>query len=581
MRIVALLAALVAMPSQLTANPANQLVSQHVVRPVADGMVYEGNTDRNYGSSPDLRVRLQSTSSYRSYLRFVVTGITGITSAKLRLRCTDDSPDAGRVHLASDNGFTESNLTWDRRPSLVRSLASLGTVYPATWVEVDVSSVVKGPGTFVFAVADGSTNSAYFSSREGTHPPELVLRTDDSRLQAAFSANPVAGDSPLTVAFLDQSTGTVQSWRWVFGDGNVSTLRNPVHTYVQDGVFDVTLTVADSLGSSTLFKKGLIQVDPPDVTGIWTSAAELQRLPASGAAWDALLREANQATGTPDLSDQDDDTDVRVLAKALAYARIGKSSYRDDVIRACRDAIGTEAGGETLALGRNLVSYVIAADLVDLPAQDDALFRTWLSVCLTEYLAGRTLRSTHEDRPNNWGTHAGASRIAAALYLGDAVEVDRCAQVFKGWLGDRATYSAFDYGELYWQNDSSRPVGINPVGATRNGHSIDGVLPDDQRRAGAFSWPPPKENYVWEALQGALVQAVLLDRAGYDAFNWENQALLRANRWLHDVCDYEATGDDTWQPHVINHYYGTSFPAPNPSSPGKNVGFTDWTHPPN
>jgi len=28
----------------------------------------------------------------------------------------------------------------------------------------------------------------------------------------------------------------------------------------------------------------------------------------------------------------------------------------------------------------------------------------------------------------------------------------------------------------------------------------------------------------------------------------------------------------------VNKYYGTGFPAPVPSRPGKNMGFTDYTH---
>ena len=68
-------------------------------------------------------------------------------------------------------------------------------------------------------------------------------------------------------------------------------------------------------------------------------------------------------TGTPVVSDQDDDTDVRVLAKALVHARTGDAALRDEVIDACMAAIGTEAGGRTLALGRNLLGYVIAAEL--------------------------------------------------------------------------------------------------------------------------------------------------------------------------------------------------------------------------
>ena len=58
----------------------------------------------------------------------------------------------------------------------------------------------------------------------------------------------------------------------------------------------------------------------------------------------------------------------------------------------------------------------------------------------------------------------------------------------------------------------------------------------------------------------------------------KDKALLRAFRWLHDVALFPAEGDDTWQPHVINHYYGTSFPEVVPARAGKNVGWTDWTH---
>ncbi|OGO16239.1 MAG: hypothetical protein A2Z14_13720 [Chloroflexi bacterium RBG_16_48_8] len=326
-------------------------------------------------------------------------------------------------------------------------------------------------------------------------------------------------------------------------------------------------------------------VPPPTPSpggGIWISREEVAALPMSGAAWDNVKSEADSSAGVPDLSNQDQRNNVTVMAKALVFARTGDEKYRAEVRQQLEIAIGTEAGGRTLAFGRELVAYIIAADLIDLPNYDPTFdnnkFRPWLREALTEELDGRTLQSTHEDRPNNWGTHAGASRAAIAVYLGDQAELERTAQVFKGWLGDRSTYAGFTYGSLSWQCDPSKPVGINPKGCTRDGHSIDGVQPDDQRRGGDFTWPPPKENYVWEALQGALAQAVILYNAGYDVWNWEDQALLRAVQWLHMQADYPASGDDTWQPHIVNYYYGTNFPAPIPSSPGKNVGWTDWTH---
>ncbi len=316
----------------------------------------------------------------------------------------------------------------------------------------------------------------------------------------------------------------------------------------------------------------------PGGTGIWISAQEFSSLSMEGAAWASLLETADEPAGTPDISDQDDDTDVRTMAKALVYARTGIESYRQQVIATCMAAIETENGGRTLALGRNLIGYVIAADLVGMPPSDDAVFRAWLDGVRFETLDGKTLISTHEDRPNNWGTQAGAARAAADVYLGDASDLAAAAMVFKGWLGDRDAYDGFDYGELWWQSNPGAPVGINPVGATIQGYPVDGVLPDDQRRGGPFEWPPPQENYVYTGLQGAVVQAEILHRQGYDAWNWEDQALRRAFNWLHDEASYPAVGDDTWQPHLVNFRYGTNFPAPIPSNHGKSVGWTDWTH---
>jgi hypothetical protein len=316
--------------------------------------------------------------------------------------------------------------------------------------------------------------------------------------------------------------------------------------------------------------------DPP--SGIWVSPAELASLPTSGPAWRSLLEAADRGTGIPDLSSKSGRVNVQVMAKALAFARTGDARYRREVIEACRAVIGTEKGGSTLSLGRKLVAYVIAADLVGLPPSDAAAFRDWLRRVRNQQLKGKTLISTHEKRPNNWGTHAGASRIAIAVYLDDRQDLERAAKVFKGWLGDREAYDGFKYGDLSWQADPRSPVGINPEGAVKRGHVVDGVLPDDQRRGGPFAWPPPRENYVYGALQGALVQAVILHRAGYDVWSWEREALLRAFRWLHQQADFPARGDDTWTPYLVNYYYGSQFPAPMPSRPGKNVGWTDWSH---
>ena len=316
---------------------------------------------------------------------------------------------------------------------------------------------------------------------------------------------------------------------------------------------------------------------------ILMSRSELLSRPTSGTAWTALKARADSSIGTPDISNQDESADVTTLAKGLVYARIGGAGYRADVISALKRAVGTETGGRTLALGRNLPGYVIAADLVDLPSADPSFdqntFRPWLRSLLTKTLDGRTLVSTHEDRPNNWGTHAGAARAAVAGYLGDSAQIARTAQVFRGYLGDRAAYAGFSYGELSWQCDPLRPVGINPP-CSRAGINLDGVLPDDMRRGGALQWPPASTGYPWEGMQGAVLQAELLRVQGYDAWSWSNRALLRATTFLYNRAGWPATGDDEWQPWLIDKRYGTSFRAPAPARTGKNFGFTDWLYGP-
>jgi hypothetical protein len=179
--------------------------------------------------------------------------------------------------------------------------------------------------------------------------------------------------------------------------------------------YDILLGLLGANSASTACVSPPIQAGP----GVWLTREDLAGLPTSGQAWQQLKATADGNLGKPEIADQNSNHDVKTLAVALVYARTGDSGYRAKAADAIMAAIGTENGDRTLALGRNLVSYIVAADLIDLRGYDagrEARFRDWLSSVRHEDLSGRTLISTHEDRPNNWGTHAGAARIAADIY---------------------------------------------------------------------------------------------------------------------------------------------------------------------
>jgi len=60
----------------------------------------------------------------------------------------------------------------------------------------------------------------------------------------------VADMSKRLVAFQDESTGTVTSWHWDFGDGTTSAEQNPQHTYAKAGNFIVILDIEGPAGKS-------------------------------------------------------------------------------------------------------------------------------------------------------------------------------------------------------------------------------------------------------------------------------------------------------------------------------------------
>jgi len=50
------------------------------------------------------------------------------------------------------------------------------------------------------------------------------------------------------IQFTDNSGDGIISWSWDFGDGNVSSLQNPVHSYSSEGTYNVTMIIASDEG---------------------------------------------------------------------------------------------------------------------------------------------------------------------------------------------------------------------------------------------------------------------------------------------------------------------------------------------
>lgn len=102
------------------------------------------------------------------------------------------------------------------------------------------------PGTYVAKLIvndnNGSTASKSITVTVKNHPPTVSI-----------SANPTTGEVPLTVHFMGSGNdvdGSIVSYFWLFGDGYSSNEQNPIHTYYDEGTYEVKLTVTDDCGET-------------------------------------------------------------------------------------------------------------------------------------------------------------------------------------------------------------------------------------------------------------------------------------------------------------------------------------------
>ena len=78
-------------------------------------------------------------------------------------------------------------------------------------------------------------------------------------------------------SFTDLSTNNPTSWQWNFGDGGLSSLQNPIHTYTSPGTYTVTLIATNSFGSTVHYQ--VITANPLtafiNITGSYAAGSSL------------------------------------------------------------------------------------------------------------------------------------------------------------------------------------------------------------------------------------------------------------------------------------------------------------------
>ena len=142
------------------------------------------------------------------------------------------------------------------------------------FLNLSTASGMNGITSWSWDFGDGNTstdpNPTHTYADEGTYTATLTI-TADSTCTDSYEATFYVGGLNFgclasfsyeqpdpavnTIEFTDESiafNGTITSWAWNFGDGNISSDPNPIHTYADEGDYTVSLIINTDDGCANI-----------------------------------------------------------------------------------------------------------------------------------------------------------------------------------------------------------------------------------------------------------------------------------------------------------------------------------------
>ncbi len=157
----------------------------------ADSYVYDGSSGTNYGTETIMTVKAGATNyNRRAYLRYDLSSVTGstVTSAQLKLKVESRAGTTiNDVNFVSTDGWVETSITWNNKPSSGANLDSQSVPAAGNWIIFDVNDQVgtelAGDDTISFMIYESSANKKlvdYYTRDYGTADdrPKLVIVTE-------------------------------------------------------------------------------------------------------------------------------------------------------------------------------------------------------------------------------------------------------------------------------------------------------------------------------------------------------------------------------------------------------------------
>lgn len=153
---------------------------------IEDAYVRGGaSASQNFGTETTVEVK-DATGDYQrvGYVKFTASGLTNVTSAKLRLYGLADSNATVNVYAVGDDSWTETGINFNNKPAVATLQSTKAVTSTSQYYEFDVTNFVKSEvnsGYSIFSFAITGPNSTqnvgvHFNSKENSaNKPQLVI----------------------------------------------------------------------------------------------------------------------------------------------------------------------------------------------------------------------------------------------------------------------------------------------------------------------------------------------------------------------------------------------------------------------
>ncbi len=150
-----------------------------VFSPNDDATLKLKRPNKNYNS---MSLEVDDSSRKHILLKFTVKGVNQRTvmNAVLQVHNINRSPHGGDLFQAAHHNWNEKTVTWNSAPERTgKVLDSLARVKKGQTYSWDVTSLIQADGTYSMRIESPSRNGADYSSKEGSHPPQLIVTVND------------------------------------------------------------------------------------------------------------------------------------------------------------------------------------------------------------------------------------------------------------------------------------------------------------------------------------------------------------------------------------------------------------------